>query len=207
MTRRTVETLDAAGADDHLEWVSISSPMFVGDPSGDAFYLESTASGVRFAALDGRGHGPEAAHAAEVIVASMRAQPDVAIEALLKQANQDASDTRGAAITLVSYDVAARRITWVALSNVVGSLSDPDQRRQAPKISGFLGFRFPDALPVETQDVAPGTTMILATDGLDPSIGEASIDPTQSLPSQARSLFHQMRRGTDDALLVLLRFR
>ncbi len=207
MTRRVVETVDEVGGDDHLEWVSISCPMFAGDPSGDAFHIEPTALGVRFAALDGRGHGPEAAHASSVIIASIRAQPDAPIEVLLKQADQDARGTRGAALTLVSYAAAARRITWVALSNVVGSLAHPGGRVQVPKVGGFVGFRFPETLPIGEQEVAPGCALILATDGLEPSVGEATIDPTQPLASQARALFQQARKGTDDALLVILRFR
>jgi hypothetical protein len=118
--------------------------------------------------------------------------------------------TRGAVLSIASFDETAQQIIWLGIGNVQGILIRSDVR--APKAreslllrGGVVGYQIPTlraaALPVNVGDV-----LILATDGIAGDL--AGIEPRDQ-PAQdlAEDILRWHGKDTDDALVLVARCR
>jgi hypothetical protein len=99
-------------------------------------------------------------------------------------------------------------MTWVGVGNIEGVWFHPDSHRPVrPKYivlrGGVVGHRLPP-MRAEVVQMAPGDTLILATDGIRPEFTEAFVagETPQAL---ADRILAGYRKGTDDALVVVVR--
>jgi negative regulator of sigma-B (phosphoserine phosphatase) len=180
-----------------------------GRDSGDLHVVAPFADGVLIGLVDGLGHGPEAAEAARVAVRVLEAHADESVLALIGRCNQALRKTRGAVISLASFDVRDSCLTWIGIGNVDGVLLRARRRRERPNEGiltrgGVVGYQLPalraNAVPVEPRDV-----LVLATDGIQSAFTEglAAEDPPQQM---ADSVLARHASGLDDAHVVVARF-
>jgi phosphoserine phosphatase RsbX len=188
-----------------LEWGWAGSALEEGI-SGDLHVVAPFDGGALLVAIDGLGHGPEAAAAAHEAERVLVAKPEERVEALLARCHEALRGTRGVAMTLASFDARASEVTCIGVGNVEGVLlrAGGGAREAFALRGGVVGYQLP-ALRPSVLSVARGDIFILATDGV--RWGFASgIDPTDTPQILAEAILARHAKGTDDALVVVARY-
>ena len=165
--------------------------------------------GALVAVIDGLGHGDAAADAAEAAAAILRERPDEPPERLLKRCHDALRSTRGVVATLAWFDLATGALSWTGIGNVEGRLVRADRGRgdsdDSPTLfGGVLGWSLPAVRVVRTE-LAPGDCLVMATDGVAADFG-SSLMPGVPAPEQAKRVLASHARGSDDALVVAVRY-
>ncbi len=182
-------------------------PGFSLDQAGDRYLIAPFDEGLLIAAIDGLGHGPKAAEAAIAAVDALRQDPAQPVTWLLQRCDRALHGTRGAAVSLISVSYSEQQFEWAGVGNVAAVIlrdSAEDGRHEALlSRPGVVGFRMPH-IRVVRLGINPYDTLILTTDGI--HSGYLKDAPLQQ-PSQelADHILTQHARGTDDALVVVVR--
>jgi len=184
--------------------VDAAARPFAGEVEcGDQFCAVAKPGGVLVAVVDGLGHGPEAAEAARLACATLENAPDgQPPAALVERCHVALRRTRGAALCAALFPSAEACVDWIAVGNVEGMvLRGSAARREAVlQRPGIVGHTLP-RLQSTRLPVAPGDTLVLATDGVERGIA-GRIDTTVD----ADRLLERFATGTDDALILLARY-
>ena len=176
--------------------------------SGDRCVVKTAAERTLIGVIDGVGHGPEAALAADAAVEVLETFAGESVSPLLRRCHERLRNTRGAAITLIVLDAVARAAEWVGAGNVaaVVSQTEPPGKKHCRELlvrSGIAGSLLPstDAFSLT---VHGGDTLVLATDGVRRAFIDdvASGEPVQRLAEQ---LLARYGTSEDDALVVVAR--
>jgi len=176
--------------------------------SGDLHVVKQFPHGVLIAALDGIGHGEEAASAAAAagaILATHAAEPVIK---LIEQCHDRLRATRGVAMSVASFNGSEGLLTWLGVGNVQGVLL---RRGLAGAVeeslllrAGVVGVQLP-SLQAAVLRVFRGDTLILATDGIQSDFARelARNHPPQKA---AESILAHHGKTTDDALILVARY-
>lgn len=188
----------------------VASRVLAGqDLSGDLYLVRFFPETAWVAAVDGLGHGEEAAAAAKIIVSVLETAPMAPLETLVRQCHQAALATRGAVMTLAAFDAARHTMTWLGVGNVEADLfrKNPDAEPARESVllrGGVVGSHLPPLreanLPIE-----PGDVVVFATDGIHRRYME-SVDLSQSAQEIADQILSGYASGTDDALVLVVRY-
>jgi phosphoserine phosphatase RsbX len=192
-----------------IEW-SVAARCRRGEAtSGDLAVVELMPEGALVAAIDGLGHGREAARAAHLAGEVVHERPTRDLVMLAERCHGALRDSRGAAISLAFISASAGKMTWLGVGNVEGRVLSGDRSAMRPKGSLALGSGIPGhELPrmrAATLDVRPGDLLVLATDGIDAAFAD-SLDVSGSTEAIAERILAAHRRPTDDALVVAVRY-
>ena len=192
-----------------LERGEAGAPLSGEERSGDLAVWAPFDGGALVAAIDGLGHGGAAADAAEVAGAKLRAHAGEPPDSALKRCHEALRSTRGVVATLAWFDLATGELTWTGVGNVEGRLVRADHRPGSPVDSptlfgGVLGWSLPAVRLVRTT-LAPGDCLVMATDGIAADFG-SSLQPGVPAAEQARRVLESHSRGSDDALVVAVRY-
>lgn len=192
-----------------IEWAVGALPLPGQTASGDRHVVKPFSHGVLVAAIDGLGHGGEAAFAAQIAVTTLETFSHESLIPLLKRCHEMLRATRGVVMSLAAFNPRDETMTWLGVGNVEGILvrADPDAnpRREALLLrGGVVGGQLPD-LRGSIFTVAPGDTLMLATDGIRPEFADTA--NTIGEPQQiADHILAEYGKGTDDALVVVARY-
>lgn len=201
--------VSAVRGHDVLAWAVAEAPFPNEPESGDRYVIQPSADGILLAAVDGAGHGAEAAAAARIATTTLQAHAAESPIALLLRCHDELKGTRGVVMTIAFIHHRDRTLTWSGVGNVEallfhdrgGQRSQPD--RAVPR-SGMLGFRLPamraEVLPLQTDD-----TLIIVTDGIRPGFEEGLVlgDDPQVI---ANGILTKHHSGGDDALVLVARY-
>jgi negative regulator of sigma-B (phosphoserine phosphatase) len=176
--------------------------------SGDLAVFVPTAAGGLACVIDGLGHGPEAADAAEACGAVVRTHAEWDPQDLLEACHRALLDTRGVVMTAAWFDLERETLSWAGVGNVDARLvrSGPEQREDVALVfGGVLGYRMPRVRPA-TMAIERGDVLVMVTDGIHSAIspGLAGGGAAQTL---ADRIFEQHAKGSDDALVAVVRYR
>jgi hypothetical protein len=177
--------------------------------SGDRAVVVMTDDAALVAAIDGLGHGPEAARAAEPAAGILRAFAHEPPATLLQRCHEALRDTRGAAVTLALISVRDDTMTWTGVGNVAGRLVRADAAGTASAESliptrGIAGEQLPE-LEATTVPLRRGDVVLLATDGIDPGFAD-SLRPHGTAEEVAARILAEHSTPRDDALVVAVRY-
>jgi phosphoserine phosphatase RsbX len=190
-----------------VDWAVAGGPIAGELESGDLHVVAPFPGGVLVCAIDGLGHGTEAALAARAAAAVLEADPQESLVRLVEQCHASLRTTRGAVMTLATFHAGRAELTWMGVGNVEGVLLRADPTRPiegAPVRPGVVGFRLPPFREA-TLPLFPGDTLLLATDGIHG--GFARGRTTESSPVElAEAIFAEHRKPKDDALIVVARY-
>lgn len=188
-----------------LEW-GVAMATLPGQPtSGDAHIICPFAHGVLVGVADGLGHGAEAAAAATRAMETLRAHPADSVIALIRRCHQALTGTRGAVMSVASFNLVEHTMSWLSVGNVQGVLRRLDSQavpRHEAVLSrkGVVGLQLP-LLQASVTTLAPGDLVLFATDGVSPGFAD------QVVPGRAQTLAEHLlstcNRGTDDALVLV----
>lgn len=190
--------------------VGVASRALGGGPeSGDAYLTRALAEGVLLAAIDGIGHGPEAALSAKEAIGVLEADPEKPLQDLVIHCHRRLQALRGAVMTLVRLKDDGQ-VSCLGVGNVKAAIFRTRRARSVivedfvPR-GGIIGRRLP-SLHVVTSRVQDGDLLILATDGVRPEF--ASMVRGDDCPQQvAQQILDEYCTGRDDALVLAIRYR
>jgi len=192
-----------------LEWGVAGRPVPGDSASGDVYLVEQRPSGVLVAVVDGVGHGPAAAEAAERAVDVLRAHPEEPLAGLVQRCDRALEGARGAVMSLAEFH-GNGELSWLGVGNVEGVLLRIEAGTLAkPEClllrGGVVGDRLP---PFEASllHVSPGDVLILASDGIGPSF-LADLHVHRPVQSAADRILARHARITDDGLVLVARYR
>ncbi len=184
------------------------APHFGESRSGDIAVFAPTAAGALACLIDGLGHGPEAADAAEACAAVVRANAESDAQDLLEACHEALLETRGVVMTVAWFDLERSELSWAGVGNVDARLvrSGPELREDVALVfGGVIGYRMPRVRPA-TMALERGDVLVMITDGIDGAISPA-LAGGGAAQTMAERIFTMHGRGTDDALAVVVRFR
>jgi negative regulator of sigma-B (phosphoserine phosphatase) len=90
--------------------------------SGDRHLVCCAGNGILIAAMDGIGHGEEAANAAEAAISILKANVEEPVISLVERCHEGLRSTRGVVLSLASIDPEHGMMTWLGVGNVQGVL-------------------------------------------------------------------------------------
>ncbi len=176
--------------------------------SGDLAVFTPTSVGGLACLIDGLGHGPEAADAAEACAAVVRTHAEAEAQELLEACHAALRDTRGVVMTVAWFDLERSQLAWAGVGNVDARLvrSGPQLREDVALVfGGVIGYRMPRVRPA-TMPLERGDLLVMITDGIDGAISPA-LAGGGAAQTMAERIFAMHGRGTDDALALVVRFR
>jgi hypothetical protein len=194
---------------DPVEW-SVATRCRRGEAtSGDLAVVNVLPEGVLVAAIDGLGHGSEAARSARLAGKVVRERPSRDLVVLAERCHSALGGSRGAAISLAFISPSEGTMTWVGVGSVEGRLLSGNPSAMRPKgslalVSGVPGHELP-SVRTATLDVRPGDLLVLATDGIEAAFGD-SLDISGSTHAITERILAAHRKPTDDALVVAIRY-
>jgi hypothetical protein len=164
--------------------------------------------GVLAAVIDGVGHGNEAADAARIAVSTLTSSPPEDTVSLVWRCHEALKETRGVVMTLLCFSPNGA-MTCVAVGNIEGVMfrCDASGRTHANHIvlrGGVVGHRLPP-LHAERVTLMPHDTVIVATDGIRPEFSDDFV-PGEEPQAIADQILARYRKGTDDALVLVVRY-
>jgi phosphoserine phosphatase RsbX len=177
--------------------------------SGDRAVLVAFAGGALVAAIDGLGHGSEAADAAALAADVLAANPHEDPSQLIADCHRALSRSRGAVMTLAWFDLDGGRLTWTGVGNVEGRLVHAAAGPRAPTEGaltkgGVVGYNLP-SIRVTSAELLIGDVMVLATDGIDSGFAQ-EIAGGGTAQAIADRILAEHGKQADDALVVVVRY-
>lgn len=176
--------------------------------SGDHHLVYCNRNGILVAAIDGIGHGEEAANASKAAAALLRSSADEPIISLVEQCHEKLRATRGVVLSLACIDCEHGMMTWLGVGNVQGVLMRADAKKGNVRESlllraGVVGSRLP-ALQATVLPIVRGDTLFFATDGVRGDFS-VTLSARENPQRAADRILEQYRSGNDDALVLVSR--
>ena len=207
----------AAAAAGEWRWSGVNVPLGGAGPSGDGWAVSAE---TRLAAVvvDGLGHGPEAAAAAQSALTAFEhwhapvrkgsgyTQDQSA--ALIEQTHQAMRGTRGGVLGACLIDPNTDELLFTGVGNIHGRILAAGKHHHLISRPGTLGTELPVPRAHATVHAwAPGSTLVLASDGID-TRWDPSAHPglLRRHPAVVAAVIHRDHtRGTDDATVLVVK--
>ncbi|WP_329172685.1 SpoIIE family protein phosphatase [Streptomyces decoyicus] len=196
---------ETASAD--AEVGAICVPADEEQTSGDACAIVDHGPARTAVVVDGLGHGPQAAEAAQVALRSFHRAPDSPLPELLTAFHRALRRTRGAAVGLLRLHPG--RAEYCGIGNVrVVTLTPLDLSNRLSGQPGIAGLNMTPPR-VRAFPVPVGGTVLLHSDGIDHRWAQAPSPFVHRLPPPllVASLAHSHRVPRDDATVLAARPR
>jgi negative regulator of sigma-B (phosphoserine phosphatase) len=199
----------ATGARHAIDW-GVAHATLRGEPvSGDCHLVVPFPNGALAAVVDGLGHGRSAADAAEAAVASLQSHCQDPVESLFRRCHESLRGTRGATLSMASFDAARGTLSWMGVGNVEGVVLRADRDALPARVwirlfPGVVGHHMPAFRPVTTL-IYPGDLLILFTDGVRADFLSEPIF-RQEPQRMADGICSKHRKATDDSLVLVARY-
>jgi phosphoserine phosphatase RsbX len=192
-----------------LAWGVACLPHPKADVLGDGYVVKPIPNGLMLAVADGLGHGSEAAIASALCIDTLAMNAELPIPAMLRLCHERLRGTRGATMSVASFDCTSDELTWSGVGDVAAVLIRADTATP-PGIeslvlrAGLLGSGSP-ALTAARTRIGRGDLVVLATDGIGPGF-ERSVDRSGAPQAIAERILADHAKRTDDALVLVARY-
>ncbi len=190
-----------------LVWGAVSIPAPHETECGDTWVLSAADQEFSLMVVDGLGHGPLAAEAAQAAVAAFAANSRALPGCVLQAAHQKLSGTRGAAVAVACLPAGQKTLKYAGIGNISGTLVSGDDRSGLVSHNGIVGSQRPK---IQEFDYAcrDRDILVMHSDGLQ------SRWTFQNYPGLrqrhpaviAGLLYRDFVRGRDDVTVVVVRF-
>jgi hypothetical protein len=176
---------------------------------GDWHVLVEVPPRILLAAIDGLGHGEEAAGAAKIAAGVIRDFRQESVIPLVQRCHESLRGTRGVVMSIVSINTQENTMTWLGVGNVEGLLLHRDSygtliRETLALRGGVVGDHLPN-LFAGIFPLSRGDTIVLATDGIRSNFAD-DLPLRESAQGIADHILARFGRGTDDALALVVRY-
>lgn len=176
--------------------------------SGDRHLVSHQSEAILIAAVDGLGHGEDAASAAKAAISALEDSSEESLVSLVQLCHESLRSTRGVVMSLASINVKQGMMAWLGVGNVRGVMvrhgAKNGEQEELLLRGGVVGAQLPP-LQAAVIPIAKGDTLIFATDGIhnDFSTRLSGLDSPQRL---ADKILEHYSRGNDDALVLVTRY-
>ena len=174
--------------------------------SGDQHLVCCNQSAILIAAIDGIGHGAEAANAARAAVTVLRTGVGEPVIPLVMTCHERLRATRGVVLSIASVDVRHGLMTWLGVGNVHGVLVRADKKLTLETLllrGGVVGDHLPQ-LQAAVLPVGQGDLLVFATDGIRADF-TGTLSALENPQRAADRILKVFGNGSDDALVLALR--
>jgi len=192
------------GAGNAARFGAVSVPMAGEGECGDSWRIATEGDTTAVLVVDGLGHGPLAAQAAQCSTAAFGEAPFEAPRRVIERLHQRLAGTRGAAAACALIDPRGP-LCYAGIGNISASLVTPDKAQGLASHNGTLGLRMPRVQQFEYQ--RPARSMIVMhSDGISARWDLArKQDLMQRHPATiAAVLYRDHKRERDDATVLVL---
>lgn len=192
-----------------IEWDVVSRVSPGEAISGDLHLVMLFPGGALAAVVDGLGHGDEAATAARTAIDTLATHAGKPVIPLVQRCHEALKITRGAVMTVVSFNFNESTVTALGIGNVETVLLRANRaatpsRELVLLRGGIVGDQLP-ALHASHFFVEPGDVLIFATDGIREGFWE-QVNVDESMRQLVNRILKQNLRGADDALVLAVRY-
>jgi anti-sigma regulatory factor (Ser/Thr protein kinase) len=186
-----------------IEVGAICKPMPGEKRCGDGWACELLADRCIFVLVDGLGHGPAAAAAAELAIASVRQHRTKAPAAVVQCAHDALRATRGAALAVAEISLTQPSLRYCGIGNISAAIISGDNLRHLVSHNGTAGHEARKIVEF-TYPWTAKALLIMHSDGLMTRWNlQAYPGLTQRHPSLiAGVLYRDFLRGRDDVTVV-----
>lgn len=182
--------------------VAAASRPFPGQvENGDVWACWESAHGTRVAVIDGLGHGPRAAEAAQQLRSMFLEAPECSLEEVVERALRRMQGGRGAVATVV--EVGEGRLSFIGVGNVEGRLQQRGREQRLLGVRGFFGGPVRSARP-QVFDLDAGWALYLYTDGVSSRFPLPLDGGDGDAQGVVEGILEGYARATDDATVVLV---
>ena len=175
---------------------------------GDGWAVREEMDGIDLLVCDGLGHGPVAAEATDLALATFVEKPDRKAGALLEYLHGALRSTRGAAVLAGRLDIVANSLTCAGIGNIAGFVMSQPKPKGLVSMNGIVGHQIHKVKDF-AYDYGPNDVLILHSDGI---TTHWKLDEFPGLLTRPASLiagvlYKHFKRGKDDATVVVVRRR
>jgi anti-sigma regulatory factor (Ser/Thr protein kinase) len=187
---------------------ALGVPLAGEDESGDGWAVAYDRAGVTLLAVDGLGHGPEAAKAAAAAVGALAKRPEAAPAAVVDEAHLALRITRGAALAVGRIDLASGTLRFAGIGNISAAVFDGETRRQLVSHNGIVGHNMRKVQEF-VASCGPGAVCTMHSDGINTQWDLASYPGLymRNPALVAAILMRDFIRRRDDAMVLVVRRR
>jgi hypothetical protein len=172
--------------------------------NGDGWLADRLDDCWQIALIDGLGHGPLAAEAADAAKAAIQRSSSLSVADALQRCHDALRGLRGAAVSIARVNATGSLLTYAGVGNVEGRLRQGTREERLIAYRGVVGAAMPRvhtfelALPAEW-------LLLLHTDGISSRLDVAQLLPAfgDDLDGLAGAVLEQWGRRTDDASVVI----
>lgn len=187
---------------------AVCTPIQGETACGDGWLVRHDAHRTLLAVVDGLGHGPEAAKAADTALRVISDHSGQAPAALIQLVHAALRATRGAAIGIATLHRESRSITFAGVGNIAGSIIGAVSTKSMASYNGTVGHTM-HKVQEFTYAWAPDASVILHSDGIQT---RWRLDTYPGLharhPALIAGVLHRdFIRGRDDATVLVVRQR
>jgi anti-sigma regulatory factor (Ser/Thr protein kinase) len=189
-----------------IEVGALCVPLAGEDACGDGWAVSCGLDGATLLAVDGLGHGPDAAKAAAGAIEALAGNRSAAPAEVMQRAHEALRTTRGAALSVARIGYAGDELRFAGIGNVAGLVVDHGSRRALVSHNGIVGNNM---RKVQEFAVAcpPGALCILHSDGLQTQwdLGDYPGLLARTPGIVAGILMRDFMRRRDDAMVLVAR--
>ena len=184
--------------------IAVAARPYPGETvSGDAWRADWDGDACRIAVVDGLGHGPQAAAAAQAATADLAAHPGRDPAAAIQGCHEALKETRGAALLVARIDAGNGRLTFAGVGNVEAQLWQDGRTQHLVSDRGIVGSVLPRVRPVEVA-LEPNWLLLVYTDGVRNRFDlGALVGTAPDADGCAEALLAGWGRPTDDATVLV----
>ena len=189
-----------------VEIGALGVPLAGEEESGDGWAVAGDAAGFTLLAVDGLGHGPEAAKAAAAAIGALASKPGLRAAGVVEEAHQALRVTRGAALAAGRLDLASGELRFAGIGNIAAAVFDGAARRPLVSHNGIVGHNMRKVQEFVVP-CAPGSVCTMHSDGVNTQWDLADY-PGLYLRNPAlvaAILLRDFIRRRDDAMVMVVR--
>ena len=203
-----------------IEWGVAERSLGGHAESGDQYLVQAFPHGALVAVVDGLGHGDRAAEVSKAAVVTLQAHAHESVISLMQRCHESLKGSRGAVVSLASFNTAKNTMTWLGVGNVDGiflhiNAQQPAVHKSLLLRGGVVGYRLPNLYDA-VLPVMPGDLLIFVTDGIRSGFIKEQFQSYSSAPTFDRAkpaqqiadfILAEYGRQTDDALVLVARYK
>lgn len=192
-------------ADQPLAVGGVSRPYPGESANGDAWTVEWHDRACRITVIDGLGHGPAAALAAQRAVALLRTHPALMPEEALRACHVALHGTRGAVMSIARITVDPPQLMYAGIGNVEAQLYQSGRTQRLVAQRGIVGMTVPTPRSA-VYTLERDWLLLVHTDGVSARFTVESVpEVTSPTPTVlATAVLEGWGRDTDDATVVVV---
>jgi len=171
---------------------------------GGGFLIVHEASRSLYMVVDGLGHGPGAAAAADEAVDMVKRFSSRPLAEIMSRSHDALKKTRGAALSAAAVDHKSRVLSYIGIGNVSAVLVTGSASKFLTAQNGTLGLAFPRSPQEYTYPVERNTLLLLFSDGISTKAGLSAYPGLQNRDPAviAAVLCRDFSRKRDDVTVL-----